>query len=409
MTDPQATALIIAPVDPLSPRVGGIQTFVTGFAKFAPPELGVELVGVSSADGSGLPVGSWGAIRIGDTQVRMLPLVRVRNVQAKHRIPLSLRFVAAAVRRRTSIETRNRVLQFHRPATLLPFLSARAPKVQMIHHELAQISPGGGNRWSALPAAFDWIEHLTAGRVDAVVAVNESTAEAFRLRHPKAASVVHFVPNWVDDTVFSAGSDDARLEARGRLREQIDAPADAPVILVAGRLEPAKDPLLALEAFRALSGTVPTAWLVLAGGGTLERRVLHDAAERGLAHRVRLLGGRPPQELAAIMRGADALLVASRTETGPTVALEALACGLPVVGAAVGRLPRVVIHGRSGWIAAERSPSALADGLSWALTSRDPARTEACVAAAIPYRARTVLGRLYDLHLELARRAGGER
>ena len=404
MTDPRAIALIIAPVDPLGPRVGGIQTFVTGFAKFAPPELGVEIVGVSSSDGSRLDPGAWGTVRVGQADVPMLPLLRVRDTQGRHRVPLSLRFVAAAIRRRSLISTRRRVLQFHRPATALPFLLSPGPKVQLIHHELAQIAGGSGdNRWSALPTAFNWIEHMTAGRMDAVIAVNEETAEAFRQRHPAAAGVVQFVPNWVDDTIFRAGSSQQRLTARAVLRRAIGAPADDPVILVAGRFETAKDPLLAIDAFAVLAARVPTAHLVMVGAGTLESVVARRLAD--LHQCAHLLGRRSPDELAEIMRGADGLLVSSRTETGPTVALEALACGLPVVGPHVGRLPRILTHRRTGWLAATRSPKALASGLSWVTSEADPGRTAACVTAAEPYHARTVLEPLYGLHLELARRA----
>ena len=406
MTIRTAAALIIAPVDPLSSRVGGIQTFVTGFVKFAPPDLRVEIVGVSSGDGSGLDPGTWQTIPVGDSTVPFLPLLRIHDSQARHRLPLSLRFVGAALRRRPMIDTRHRVLQFHRPATLLPFLLSPAPKVQFIHHELAQVETGpGDNRWAAFPRAFNWVEGLTARHVDAVIAVNEETADAFRHRHPGSASIVRFSPNWFDDTVFFPGTDEQRRDARAALRRETRASPDAPVILVAGRLEASKDPLLAVKTFQLLAVRAPAAVMAVAGGGSLEAQVRAHAAPLG--ERVRLLGTRSPGQLAEIMRGADALLVSSSTETGPTVALEALATGLPVVGPEVGRLPRLVLQRRTGWIAPNRSPEALAEGLLWAIGPAAPGRTDACVAAARPYRARTVLEPLYALHFQLARRGTG--
>jgi len=131
---------------------------------------------------------------------------------------------------------------------------------------------------------------------------------------------------------------------------------------------------------------------------------LQRAAELGLASRVRLLGVLARPDLARLMNAAEALLVSSLSETGPTTVLEALACGLPVVAPAVGRIPRVVRSGRSGWITTDRRPESFAEGLRWALSAPDGARAAACEAAA-PYRARLVLAPLYDLHFELLERA----
>jgi glycosyltransferase involved in cell wall biosynthesis len=404
MNPPSTTVLIVAPVDPLSPRIGGIQTYVNGFAKFAPADLGVELVGVTSAAGSSLPVGRWSSVPIGDTSMRILPVMSVGDRQARHRVPLTLRFVGAALRRRAAISTEGRVLQFHRPATLLPFLRSHSPKVQVIHHDLAQISSANGeNRWSSVPAAFDWIEELTAQRVDGVVAVNESTADAFRQRHPASASSIYFIPNWFDDTIFSAMSGSGRALARQALRNEIRGETGSPVVLFAGRLEPTKNPLLALAAFQLLLERQPHAHLVVAGTGTLRDALLQEAAERRIAARVHLLGRRAPQDLAALMNGADALLVSSSSETGPTIMLEALACGLPLVGVPVGRIPRVISSGQSGWVASESSAPKLADGLAWAVGAGEQVRMKS-VAAAAPYAARTVLEPLYSLHQELGAR-----
>jgi D-inositol-3-phosphate glycosyltransferase len=72
------------------------------------------------------------------------------------------------------------------------------------------------------------------------------------------------------------------------------------------------------------------------------------AAELGLADRVRFLPPRPPAELATVYRAADLVGVPSHNESFGLVALEAQACGTPVVAAAVGGLVTAVADGSSG-------------------------------------------------------------
>ena len=146
--------------------------------------------------------------------------------------------------------------------------------------------------------------------------------------------------------------------------------------------------MLALAAFQSAAQREPGAQLVMAGAGFMRDEVLLAARRRGLARQVHLLGRQSPGELAAIMSGADLLLVSSPSETGPTVALEALACGLPVVASPVGRIPRLVVHGRTGWVASARSAEDLAVGIGWAIRAGASART-ACAAAISPYQRAT--------------------
>ena len=106
-----------------------------------------------------------------------------------------------------------------------------------------------------------------------------------------------------------------------------------------------------------------------------------------------------------LLRRARVLIISSRNEAGPTVALEALASGVPVVAPSVGRINRLVDDRATGWIARERSPAALADGLRWALAQGRSVISDACVAAAAPYSARHILEPFYTEHRRLARAA----
>jgi glycosyltransferase involved in cell wall biosynthesis len=142
--------------------------------------------------------------------------------------------------------------------------------------------------------------------------------------------------------------------------------------------------------------------LIVAGDGSLRRETEGLAERLGCARRVRFLGTRPRSELAQLMNAADGLLITSGFETGPTVGLEALACGLPVITTPVGEISRIVRDRVSGWVARDHSTDAVAEGIGWLLgTARDGLREE-CRRAAEPLAARRVLAKVYDLHQELS-------
>ncbi len=108
-------------------------------------------------------------------------------------------------------------------------------------------------------------------------------------------------------------------------------PADAVVVAGLGRLAPEKSVELLVDAFAAVAADEPAARLLLVGGGPSEAALRRRAERPDLAGRVHLTGMRPRQEALALVKAADLLATASRTETQGLVLAEALAAGLPVV------------------------------------------------------------------------------
>src|SRR5207302_6150954 len=84
------------------------------------------------------------------------------------------------------------------------------------------------------------------------------------------------------------------------------------------------------------------------------------ADELAVADRITWVDPQPHHRLASYYRAADVCVVPSRSESFGLVALEAAACGVPVVAAAVGGLRTLVEHGRTGYLVEGRDPAAFA-------------------------------------------------
>ncbi len=170
--------------------------------------------------------------------------------------------------------------------------------------------------------------------------------------------------------------------AAGRAREALrrEWALDAgPVLLMAGRFALQKGHDLILDALPAVLAAHPRATLLIAGDGPLLWDVARDVARRGLAGAVRLLGHRA--DLPELMAAADLLVLPSRFEGLPLVALEAMAAGLPIVASDVPGNAEMLEHGHSGWLSPAGDAAAFAATIVSALS--DPDRLAAVAAAGI--------------------------
>ena len=162
--------------------------------------------------------------------------------------------------------------------------------------------------------------------------------------------------------VFKPGGSEGRAAARRRL----GVAPDAVVLLFVGRVQPLKGPDVALKAAAMLLETDPglrgSLQVVIVGGpsGRQERadpeRMRELAADLGITDIVRFEPPCPQDELALWYRAATLMLTPSHSESFGLVALEAQACGTPVVAASVGGLRTVVKDGDSGVLVAGHDP-----------------------------------------------------
>ena len=182
--------------------------------------------------------------------------------------------------------------------------------------------------------------------------------------------------------MFSAVAPARRRSARAALG--LDG---RPALLFVGRIQPLKGADLAVRTLAALDD--PAAVLLIVGGpsgpgGATELERLHELVySLGLADQVRFVPPQPHERLAGFYRGVDVCLVPSRTESFGLVALEAAACGTPVVAASVGGLRSLVDDGTTGFLVDGRDPLDFAGPVSRLLADPElsvemSANAEAC-------------------------------
>jgi len=210
--------------------------------------------------------------------------------------------------------------------------------------------------------AYAWIDKKLARFNDASVGV--STPVVTELQRHVRASEVFQVDNGIDVGRFVPAPD--RRAARAQLGLMH---AEGPLLGFVGRLSPEKGLHHLLEALA--HADLAHVHLVIAGDGPERPALEQQIATLGLGARVHLLGYR--RDTLGLYQALDAFVLPSLIEAFPMVLLEAMACGLPVIASAVGEVPRILDHGRFGWVTQPGNPHDLAQAIGQALPPTSPA------------------------------------
>lgn len=148
------------------------------------------------------------------------------------------------------------------------------------------------------------------------------------------------IPSGLDTDKYSVSSD------RSRIRSSLGLSDKQHLVLYIGRLRPVKGVDRGLKGFKKVLEKHPTAHLALAGEGEQSRALQSLASELGIYDNVTFLGVR--NDLPEILSASDSVLIPSRNEGLPRVAIEAMAAGKPVIATEVGGTPEAIIDGVTG-------------------------------------------------------------
>jgi N-acetyl-alpha-D-glucosaminyl L-malate synthase BshA len=178
------------------------------------------------------------------------------------------------------------------------------------------------------------------------------------------------IPNFINRAEYFPPADAA---ARCRL-----GPPDHRVLMHVSNFRPVKRVQDVVRTFAAVRKAL-RATLVLVGDGPEHDAALREAASLGVKKDVRFMGR--VDDVADLLRGADLFLLPSATESFGLAALEAMACGVPVIATRVGGLPEVVEDGVSGYLTPVGDVAAMSERAIELL--QDPARHQAMQRAAV--------------------------
>ncbi len=216
-------------------------------------------------------------------------------------------------------------------------------------------------------------EQQVVDEADRLIVNTEHEAQQLVSLHQADPARIDVVHPGVDLATFGPGD---RRTARAALGLDVDAS----IVAFVGRIQPLKAPDVLLRA----AALLPEVRVVVAGGPSGSGLATPDnlvrlAAELGIADRVTFLPPQSREDLVQVYRAADIVAVPSHNESFGLVAVEAQACGTPVVAAAVGGLPVAVRDGVSGALVDGHDPEAWAKTLDEVLRADSAALSRAAV------------------------------
>ena len=204
-----------------------------------------------------------------------------------------------------------------------------------------------------------------ASRRNRIIAVSQAVSDCFRgvlLRWFPRRVPVTKIHNAVDPERFQPD-----LENRQELRRALGIKESQLLVGTVGQLTPRKGQLEVIEAFTEVAREIPDAVLLIVGQPIFNQdaeyaaSLVRAANVSNVPDQIRLLG--PREDVPALMRAFDLLVVNSRSEPFGLTIVEAMLSGTPVLAAAVDGIPEIVRHGESGWLIDGRDHRSLAEAM----------------------------------------------
>jgi D-inositol-3-phosphate glycosyltransferase len=247
-------------------------------------------------------------------------------------------------------------------------------------------------------------ERAVARGADQVIAASESEQQTLIEEYGASPARISVIPCGVDTEMFRP------LDSR-EARVSLGLDPDVPVLLFIGRIEPLKGIDVLIRASAQLDGRFQ---LLVVGGDEKDAMRIHElhtlAEEMGILGKVVFADAVPHEELPRYYNAASICVVPSYYESFGLVALEAMACGVPVIASRVGGLKETVRDGQTGYLVPWRCPEPFAERLDLLLTNEPLRRSlgEEAREVAQRYRWPVIAAQVEDIYHELVSAYRGE-
>lgn len=285
------------------------------------------------------PLGEWGTESVDGVVFDFLPLAHLDAGDQSRKIPHSVRLASGMMKYRNMLDSS--VVQSHRLeiGAVAQQLFSKRRHVQFLHIDgRDSLATGSDSYWKHLRLGYSVLEKRVLPSARDVVVFSDAGAK--RLAELKAP--VRFSPTWYDPANFYPS--------------EIATPQDR--VIWVGRIEPPKDPLLAVQVLAKLPAKYS---LTVVGDGTLRADMARAARDFGVASRVSFAGAVDQAEVGRLMRAHGSMLMTSHYEGFPRAVVEGLASGLVVVTTQGGEPNGLVVDGVNGLRAASRDPQEIAN------------------------------------------------
>lgn len=379
------TLTIFYQFNPWQSSIGGIQTYIRAFIKYAPEELDIRLVGTGEP---GTSTGVWQEAELSGRLIQFMPLISLSDDNVRTVIPTTLRYTAALARHSITSD----FMHFHRLEPSLPASTWTSEKTLFIHNDTQKQMNSSACKdailWQSFPKIYFALESFLIHKFDHIYTFYSKSTEFYKSSYPKLAGQIQQFDLPIDTEIFFLQRLDHKERCKQHLMAQLGIPEKAKLLLFVGRLHPQKDPILLIRSLATLKD--PNVFLVIAGTGEMKDIVCAEIEEHGLSKQVHLLGDVPQGEVANLYRACDLLVVTSAFEAGPLVILEALACGTPIVSTDCGQASRYILE-NNGILCKSREPQNLAGAIHKVLGEPDYYKAEYCIETAKPYGAQAVI------------------
>jgi glycosyltransferase involved in cell wall biosynthesis len=185
-----------------------------------------------------------------------------------------------------------------------------------------------------------------------LIAASQATADSFRGR--LLCKIGKHIPVRIVHNAIEFEKFEFNPANRPKIREELQISDSELVLGIVGQITPRKGQLELIRTFAKTRGQMPSSTLLLVGEPMFNKdhvyleELKQTVADLGLENCIKFLGLR--KDVAAIMQSLDVLVVNSKSEALVVVAIEAMACGTPVIATAVGGTKEMIEHKTNGWL-----------------------------------------------------------